>query len=89
MNRNGNPLIERVALAIPEQRLELGLSVSETARLSGVSRPTVAKMMRGQRVSAKSLLQVARTLATLKGYVAPSEASLDLLLDNLLARSSS
>ena len=38
--KKGNAIVERLELAIPEQRLDLDLSLRELARLSGVSRST-------------------------------------------------
>jgi transcriptional regulator with XRE-family HTH domain len=61
-------MTERVALAVPEQRLELGLSLNQLARYSGVSRSTIARIERGQRVSPVLLLRVAGALTTLELY---------------------
>jgi DNA-binding XRE family transcriptional regulator len=62
---------QRVALAIPEQRRELGLSVRRLARLSGVSRDTITKLERGGYVDPALTVRVATALTVLGLYAEP------------------
>jgi transcriptional regulator with XRE-family HTH domain len=61
-----NGTTERVALAIPEQRRELGLSLRQLARLTGVSRATIAKLEHGGHIDPVLLLRVATALLVLE-----------------------
>ncbi len=65
---------ERVALAIPEQRRELGLSVHQLARCSGVSRDTITKLERGGRVDPALVVHVAAALMVLELHSEPEPA---------------
>jgi transcriptional regulator with XRE-family HTH domain len=62
---------ERVALAIPEQRRGLGLSVRRLAILSGVSRDTITKLERGGHVDPALVVRVATALTVLELYAEP------------------
>jgi transcriptional regulator with XRE-family HTH domain len=75
MKANRIRLVERAALAVPEQRRDLGLSLSELARLAGVSRSTVTRVERGGRVDPALVLRVAAALTVLELY-APSKGDL-------------
>jgi transcriptional regulator with XRE-family HTH domain len=68
---------ERLALVVPEQRAELGVSVSQLARLAQVSRSTVTKVERGGRVNPALLLRIASALTTIELYAAPEEPAED------------
>jgi transcriptional regulator with XRE-family HTH domain len=63
--------LDRIALALREQRLELGVSQRRLAALSGVSRETIAKAERGDQVSPKLLLGIAAVLTLLEVYTPP------------------
>jgi transcriptional regulator with XRE-family HTH domain len=52
----------RLAMAIAEQRTDLGLSLRDVEKLSGVSRPTIAKLERGGRVNPALVVRVATAL---------------------------
>jgi transcriptional regulator with XRE-family HTH domain len=67
-----NPILERVALGIVEQRHELGVSQRQLAGFSGVSRDTITRLERGRRVSPALLLRVAGVLALLELYRPPA-----------------
>jgi DNA-binding XRE family transcriptional regulator len=77
-NGNCNPSLalaarlERVALAVGEQRLALELSLNGVARVAGVSRTTVTKVEWGRPVSPVLLLRVAWALAVLELYAPPA-----------------
>jgi transcriptional regulator with XRE-family HTH domain len=85
-------LVGRLALAIPEQRRELGLSLSEVARLARVSRSTVTKLERGGRIDPVLVIQLGLVLTVLEVYrpAAPDEfpalAEVNELLDRAAAR---
>jgi predicted transcriptional regulator len=55
----------RLLASIPEQRRDLGLSLRELARLSGVSRATIAKLDTGRPVDEALAMRVAVTLIEL------------------------
>jgi transcriptional regulator with XRE-family HTH domain len=63
--------LDRIALALREQRLELGVSQRRLAALSGVSRETIAKVEGGGQVSPKLLLGIAAVLTLLEVYAPP------------------
>jgi transcriptional regulator with XRE-family HTH domain len=63
--------LDRIALALREQRLELGVSQRQLAALSGVSRDTIVKLERGGQVSPKLLLGIAAVLTLLEVYSPP------------------
>jgi transcriptional regulator with XRE-family HTH domain len=65
-------ILQRVALAIPEKRVELGLSLSELARLADVSRSTVTKIERGGGVASRLVVQVALALLILELHELPA-----------------
>lgn len=58
----------RIALAVPEQRRALGLSLNETAKLAGVSRGTVARIERGHTVNPMLVVKVAVVLTVVELY---------------------
>ena len=66
---------KRIALSLPEARLEHGLSQRELARLSGVSATTIRKAESGRRIDPALLLQIGATLVVLDIYRAPSFVS--------------
>jgi len=76
--------IERIATAIPEQRLELGVSQTELARLSGVSRASIAKLEAGRRIDPRLVCDLAERLTLLELY-SFSEASESEIPDDLMA----
>ena len=65
-----HPTLERMALAIGEHRLDLGLSLRQLEALAGVSRTTLTKIERGRRVDPRLLLQVASVLTTVELHTA-------------------
>jgi transcriptional regulator with XRE-family HTH domain len=69
---------DRVALAIPEQRHALGLSLRELARASGVSRWTITKLERGGRVEPALVVKLAATLTVFELYAKPDLFEVDL-----------
>jgi DNA-binding XRE family transcriptional regulator len=77
---NGNPLLRRVALAVPEQRRDLDLSQRDLAAASGVSRATIAKLERGERVDPALVIRLALAMAALELYGAPRPAPAALSL---------
>jgi DNA-binding XRE family transcriptional regulator len=68
---NGTAATERVAISLPEARLEHGLSRSEFAALSGVSASTIRKAERGGRVDPAQLIRLGTTLIVLDVYRPP------------------
>jgi transcriptional regulator with XRE-family HTH domain len=70
--KGNNTLIHRVSLAIPEQRRELDLSLSELARVSGVSRSTLTRVERGGRVGDALVVKVASALLALELHAPPA-----------------
>ena len=75
MKGYGNPLLVRVAAAVPEQRRELGLSVTQLAHVARVSRSTIGKIERGGHVRPELLLRIASALMTLELYQGPRESA--------------
>jgi transcriptional regulator with XRE-family HTH domain len=71
VNINRTPVAERIALAIPEQRRDLGLSERELARLAGVSRWQVARLERGEPVDPAVMVTVAAALTIVELYRDP------------------
>jgi transcriptional regulator with XRE-family HTH domain len=61
----------RLLASIPEQRRDLGLSLRELARLSGVSRPTIAKLEAGRPVDEALAMRLAVTLTVFELYSEP------------------
>jgi transcriptional regulator with XRE-family HTH domain len=64
-------ILQRIGDALGEQRRDLGLSRREVSMFTGVSNATVARIERGDRVSAKTLLKVAGVLTMLELYSPP------------------
>jgi transcriptional regulator with XRE-family HTH domain len=64
----------RIALAIPEARLDHGLSQRQLAALSGVSATTIRKLERGGRVAPALLIRLGAALVVLDAYRPPSFA---------------
>lgn len=76
-----DPTLQRVAHAIGEQRLDLGLSLRKLERCSGVSRATIKRIERGERVNPELLLRVAGVLTTLELHRPPAlEQELQVLV---------
>jgi transcriptional regulator with XRE-family HTH domain len=71
-----NDVVHRIALAIPEQRRDLGLSARALAQLSGVSRHTIGKLEAGGMIGAPLLLRLASTLTLLELYAAPRDEAM-------------
>jgi predicted transcriptional regulator len=76
-------ILERVALAVPEQRRDLGVSITLLAKLAGVSRPTVVKIDRGFHVRPDLLRAVARELTMLEAYAPPTSTASVEMVDDL------
>ena len=57
--------VKRIAIALPEARLDHGLSQRELERLSGVTRWTIAKAERGEQVDPRLLVELGKTLLAL------------------------
>jgi transcriptional regulator with XRE-family HTH domain len=66
-----DPTLQRVAHAVGEQRLDLGLSLRKLERCSGVSRATIKRIERGVSVDPVLLLRVAGVLTTLELHRPP------------------
>jgi transcriptional regulator with XRE-family HTH domain len=64
--------LERIALALREQRLELGVSQRWLAAAAGIARPTLAKAERGGRIRPDLLLRAASVLLALELYAPPA-----------------
>jgi transcriptional regulator with XRE-family HTH domain len=62
---------ERLALAIPEARLDHGLSQRQLAALSGVSRHMIRKLERGGNVDPALLVRLGAAFLVLDAYRAP------------------
>jgi transcriptional regulator with XRE-family HTH domain len=63
-------ILERVALAIPERRVELGLSLNELARVACVSRSKLVRIESGVRLGPPLVVQVALALLVLELHAA-------------------
>jgi transcriptional regulator with XRE-family HTH domain len=74
-----NSALTRIGLAIPEQRADAGLSLSELARLAGVSRSTLTKIERGRPIEPRLLLQIAAVLTLLEVYAPIPRAPAEVL----------
>jgi transcriptional regulator with XRE-family HTH domain len=70
MNKS-SATVFRIAQALPEARFDHGLSQSEFARLSGVSRATIAKAERGEQVDPLLLVRLGATMLVLDTYREP------------------
>lgn len=73
--------LERMALVIPEQRLDLGVSQSELSRLSGVIRSTIAKLEAGRRIDPRHVVDLAGCLLVAELYGALRLGRNDLDID--------
>lgn len=79
-----NDVLARIALAIPAQRAAVGLSLTKTAELAGVSRATLVRVERGQRVLPKNVFKLAWTLTLCElNMPSPSPPAKDGVLDDL------
>jgi transcriptional regulator with XRE-family HTH domain len=58
----GNDVLGRIALAIPETRAELGLSMRQLEQLSGVNRGTISRLESGAPVPVSTLMRLAVAL---------------------------
>jgi transcriptional regulator with XRE-family HTH domain len=67
-NHNRNPRVERMALALAEARLELGVSQRELGRLAAVSASTIRKLERGGHVDDSLVVRLATTMTMLELY---------------------
>jgi transcriptional regulator with XRE-family HTH domain len=74
--------LDRIALALREQRLELGVSLRWLAAASNVSRETLAKAERGGRIRPELLLRAASVLTTLELYAPPEQPALSVADEN-------
>ena len=77
---NGTATLERIALAIPEARVEHGLSQRQLAGLSGVGATTIRKLEHGGLIDPALLVRLAATLVVLDAHK-PRIFDPDLLLD--------
>jgi transcriptional regulator with XRE-family HTH domain len=85
MSRKAHPLIERVALTVPEQRQALGLTVTQLAELAGVARSTVSKIESGGHVRPGCLIRVAAVMDTLELRKPPTPTLEDALSAEVVA----
>lgn len=87
----GTSLLSRIGLAVSEALAEHGLSLKELAALSGVSRATCTKLVRGGRVRLDLAVRIATAVAVVDLYssppvvLAPEAFVSDELLDGLVA----
>jgi transcriptional regulator with XRE-family HTH domain len=63
---NTNGRAHRIALAVGEARRDLGLSLRELSRWSGVSRDTISRLERGDDVRPDLIVRVAAALVVLE-----------------------
>ena len=68
----------RVAAALPEAMANAGVSDSEVAKLSGVSRPTVARIRAGRAVRPELLVKVATVVLVLEWHIPPAASKVGL-----------
>jgi transcriptional regulator with XRE-family HTH domain len=73
------PTVFRIALGLPEARLDHGLSQLQLAALSGVSATTIQKVERGGRVDPALLIRLGEVLVVLDVYRPPPLALEDEL----------
>ena len=72
MATNGTtPTVARIAASLAEARLDHGLSQRELARLSGVTRATIAKIEAGGRVRPALVVRLAAALLVLDVHREP------------------
>jgi transcriptional regulator with XRE-family HTH domain len=69
--RTFNPTLDRIAKAVPEARLEHGLSRRQFAAMSGVSTTTIRKLELGGRIDPALLVKLATTTVALDAYRPP------------------
>lgn len=69
--RKTTAFLERIALTVPEQRAELGISLNQLEKFSGVSRATIKRIESGCPVDPALLLRVAGVLTTLELHRPP------------------
>jgi len=72
MRGYSSPTLDRVARAVPEARLEHGLSQRELARLSGVSRWAIGRVEHGRPIDSADLVCLAAVLLVLDAHRPPS-----------------
>ncbi len=65
------PSTDRIAIALPEARLEHGLSQRQLAHLSGVSRDTIRKVEEGGQVAPWLLLRLGAVFVILDAFAPP------------------
>lgn len=83
MNMKSSTAIDRIAVSLPEARLEHGLSQRWLAALSGVSRGTIAKVEAGDRVHPALLVRLGTALVVLDAYRPPFfDNDVDVLLQS-------
>ena len=75
--------LERMALAIPEARLEHDLSQRQLAAFSGVSATSIRKLERGGDIDPRLLIRLAVTVVVLDAYRPPALEGTRSLLDSL------
>jgi transcriptional regulator with XRE-family HTH domain len=68
MSDSTPPTIARIVAAIPEGRLDHGLSQRQLAALSGVSATTIRKLERGGRVDPALLVRLGVALVVLDAF---------------------
>jgi transcriptional regulator with XRE-family HTH domain len=77
--------IAKVRAALPEALVDLGTSDRELAAVTGVSRPTISKIRRGQNVRPDLLVKVAAALLVFELHAGPTpEPSIEQELRNQL-----
>jgi transcriptional regulator with XRE-family HTH domain len=79
-----NSLVDRIRLAVPEQRQDLDLSLGELARPSGVSRATVTRLEAGRPIDVVLLMRIAVALLVLELARPPGPKATLLELDQQL-----
>lgn len=67
--------IDRLALAVPGQRRDLGISRRELAECAEVSEATIVRIEAGVRVRPANVVRVALVMAALDLYAAPEASS--------------
>jgi transcriptional regulator with XRE-family HTH domain len=77
---SGSRLVERLRLTVAERRVELGISLAELARCSGVGRATIRRIEHGDgRVAAARIVAVSRALTELELHRPPATLEDELL----------
>jgi len=72
MKDGTHTLAGRLQLALAERRSDLGLSLRELARFSGVAASTIRKIEHGGRVHPERMLAVSRALTELELHAPPA-----------------